>query len=218
MSQLILVSTYTEIAEFFRNSGLPESIGLNLPVQVNKDFEIMISGVGCPETIFSLTNLLCKRSFDRIIQVGIAGSYKRDIEPGTLVEVQEDCFADLGIDNLGHFTSVFAAGLSDPDQKPFRNGRLINPHTNETGFQPVNAITVNTVSGSKTLVEQRFSTYFPDIESMEGAAAFFVCFHFNIPVLQVRSISNFVEPRNKDKWKMDLALSNLNNWLGNFVS
>jgi len=34
-----------------------------------------------------------------------------------------------------------------------------------------------------------------------------------INFLQIRSISNYVEPRNKDNWDLPLAISNLNNTL-----
>ena len=194
------------------------NLSINKPVPVRDDLTLMISGVGCPLTIFHLTRLLTNNSFDRIIQVGVAGSYKPDLEPGTLVEVGRDCFADLGIDDRGRFSSVFDSGLSDPDHDPFSQGLLINPQQNVTGLQMVRAITVNTAAGSSELIGQRISGFNPDIESMEGAAVFFVGFQFNIPVLQVRSISNFVEPRNRDSWEMDLAIDNLNNWLFNFVN
>ena len=50
----------------------------------------------------------------------------------------------------------------------------------------------------------------PDIESMEGAAVFKVCEEMRVPCIQIRSISNKVERRNKENWNLDLAISNLN--------
>ena len=49
-----------------------------------------------------------------------------------------------------------------------------------------------------------------DIETMEGASVFKVCEEFNIPCLQIRSISNRIEKRNTDQWDLDLAIRNLN--------
>ena len=37
-----------------------------------------------------------------------------------------------------------------------------------------------------------------------------ICQRFNIKFIQVRSVSNFVEERNKDNWNLDLAIKNLN--------
>jgi futalosine hydrolase len=217
MNQLILVSTPLEIKSFSDKAGVKENICIHKPIQLRDDNILLISGVGSPSTLFYLTRFLTANSFDRIIQVGVAGSYKSDIKHGTLVEVSSDCFADLGIDDKGRFTSIFDAGLSDPNLFPFKNGLLLNPDQNVTGLRMAKAVTVNTTTGSTELIEQRKNIYHPDIESMEGAAAFFVGFQLKIPVLQIRSISNFVEPRNRDAWELDMAIENLNNWLLNFV-
>ena len=45
---------------------------------------------------------------------------------------------------------------------------------------------------------------------MEGATVFKVCKEMKIPCIQIRSISNKVEKRNKENWNLDLAISNLN--------
>jgi futalosine hydrolase len=45
---------------------------------------------------------------------------------------------------------------------------------------------------------------------MEGAAVFYVCLNENIPVLQIRSISNYVEDRDTTKWDIPLAIKQLN--------
>ena len=45
---------------------------------------------------------------------------------------------------------------------------------------------------------------------MEGAACFMVCNKFEISCMQIRSISNKVEKRNKENWDFPLAIKNLN--------
>ena len=49
----------------------------------------------------------------------------------------------------------------------------------------------------------------PQIESMEGAAFFYVCQQKKQQCIQLRAISNYVEKRNRKSWKVDLALNNL---------
>jgi futalosine hydrolase len=44
---------------------------------------------------------------------------------------------------------------------------------------------------------------------MEGAAVFYVCLKQGIKCIQIRSISNYVERRNRDAWNIPLALNNL---------
>jgi futalosine hydrolase len=48
---------------------------------------------------------------------------------------------------------------------------------------------------------------------MEGAAVFFVCRWLGVPCIQIRAISNRVEPRSKAVWDIPLALENLKNSL-----
>jgi futalosine hydrolase len=50
----------------------------------------------------------------------------------------------------------------------------------------------------------------PQIESMEGAAFFYACRQLNVPCLQIRAVSNYVEKRNRDNWHIGLAIKNLN--------
>ena len=51
--------------------------------------------------------------------------------------------------------------------------------------------------------------YHPDIETMEGAAFFYVCSREKIPFMALRAVSNIVEPRDREKWNIELALANL---------
>jgi futalosine hydrolase len=73
----------------------------------------------------------------------------------------------------------------------------------------VNALTVGTATGSQDTIERLSAKYNPDIETMEGAAFFFVCSMEKIPFIALRAISNMVEPRNRENWDIPLALQNL---------
>ena len=48
---------------------------------------------------------------------------------------------------------------------------------------------------------------------MEGAAVFYVAGMLDIPVIQLRTISNYVEPRNRAAWKIQEAIQVLNDLL-----
>jgi futalosine hydrolase len=45
---------------------------------------------------------------------------------------------------------------------------------------------------------------------MEGAAVFYACLLSGTPFMELRSISNAVEPRNRDAWDLPLAIESLN--------
>jgi len=47
------------------------------------------------------------------------------------------------------------------------------------------------------------------VESMEGAAFMSTCLIHKVPFAQVRAVSNLVERRNRESWKMAEAIHNL---------
>ena len=218
MNQLIVVSTYKEIAPYLKNSGIRESDFVDGFLQMRANLSVLITGVGSPRTVYSLTKTLSKSRFDRVVNVGVAGSFRKHYQPGILLEITEDRFADIGIDDNGSFISVFDSGLCDKERFPFRDGKLVNPSPVLDGINKAKGITVNTVSGSEKIIRDWVNKYDPDLESMEGAAVLMVCLIEDLPLVQVRSVSNYVTPRNRSNWKMEEAIDILNKWLISFVS
>jgi futalosine hydrolase len=108
--------------------------------------------------------------------------------------------------------SFFDMGLADKNEWPYRDGWLINDniYMKEAGLPKVNAITVNMVTDDKIVCGEWLLKYKPAIESMEGAALHYVCLQEKINFLQLRSISNMVGERDKNKWMIQEAVKNLN--------
>ncbi|MCB0705698.1 MAG: hypothetical protein KDC34_10330, partial [Saprospiraceae bacterium] len=77
---------------------------------------------------------------------------------------------------------------------------------------------VQKVHGSEASIRRIREKYDPDLESMEGAACFYVCMLEGVPFLQIRAISNYVEPRNRDNWEIGLAIDKLNEILVGFFA
>ena len=188
--------------------------------KIHDGIDVLITGIGIASTVYHLQKRLQQIDYDLIIQSGIAGSFNNKIQPGQTVLIKQDCFGDLGLEEKDDFKSIFEAGLGNKDEFPFENGWLINPHTifQSTTFSFVNAVTVNKVSDDPLKKQQMIQKYSPQAESMEGAALHYVCLQENLPFLQVRSISNYVGERDRNKWKMKEAIDNLNNELGNVLS
>lgn len=174
---------------------------------------ILITGVGLPQTAYQLTKVVTREPFDLVIQAGIAGAFGRQIPLGNVYQVVRESFADIGIEEAdGSFHDLFSLGLWDPQRPPFQEGYLINQIGLENHFLPqATAISVNRVHGSSASIAKVQARY-PDaqLESMEGAAFFWVCLQENLSFLSIRSVSNYVEPRNRDNWKIELAIENLN--------
>jgi futalosine hydrolase len=174
--------------------------------------DTLITGVGSQSCIYHLLKQIKQNKYDLIIQVGIAGSFTKTFSLGSVLLVQQDCFADLGFEEKEIFTPVFNTTFANKNEWPFTNGWLINHMTGDfiKDLQKVNAVTVNKVSDSALQKAQLIDNYQPDIESMEGAALHFVCLQENIPFLQVRALSNYVGDRDKKNWKINEAITNLN--------
>ena len=178
------------------------------------EIHLLISGVGSVSTAWSLKQWLSvNEKPDLVLNAGIAGSYRDTIKIGDVVMPVTDCFADSGIEDGENFLTLFESGLADPDEFPYRSGLL---HSDaymsdlvKNILSPVNAITVNTATGSEKSIFKLVKKFNPDIETMEGATFFYICIREKLPFLAIRSISNMVEPRNRSKWNIPLALEHL---------
>ncbi len=213
MRILVVAATGFEVLPFTRfledkfvRSG--EAVFQKGPVQVS----VLTTGVGVAMTTYALTRLFMLQRFDLAINAGIAGAFNKHLNLGDVVDLHVDTMGDLGVEERdGQFTSVFALGLSNPDLAPFQDGWLHNPDTEGLSFLPkAKGITVHKVHGSEESIRRVRELFHADVETMESAAFFYVCLQENIPFLAVRSISNYVEPRNRDAWNVPLAIEELN--------
>lgn len=183
----------------------------------------LVTGVGSVNTLWSIMDYLAKNPAPSLIlNIGIAGSYKRDIKLGEVVLVSDDCFGDLGVEDGENFSTVFEAGLAGSNEYPFVDGRLYPDNTLlnmlKEEYRAVSGITVNKVTGSRASMERMKKKFDADIESMESAAVYYLAARENIPAIGIRSISNYVEARDRAKWDIDLAISRLGSALTNILN
>lgn len=181
--------------------------------------DILITGIGTVFSTFHLTNTLNHNNYSQIINTGIAGSLNPELKIGEIVNVVTEEFADLGIENRDRFLTLFESGFIDNDEFPFENGILkASEIINLEKLRKVRGITSNRSHGSEesiSVLKQKFNA---DIETMEGAAVFYVCGKMGIPCCQIRAISNYVVPRDSEQWNIPLALENLKVKLLQFLS
>ena len=178
------------------------------------DIELLIGGIGIIATTWTLSKWISEnKKPDLAMNVGIAGSYLEQFPVGSVVMPVSECFADAGIEDDDGLLTLFEAGLSKRDEFPFTDGviRSVNKYCEKLKdlLNPVNAITVNTSTGSERTKQRLSGKFNPAIETMEGAAFFYVCAKDNIPFVALRSVSNMVERRARDKWNIPLAIDNM---------
>lgn len=213
MNLLVTAATILEIKpfqEYLVQKDLPDGYQV----------DILIGGIGLMHTAWHLGRRLTQKKPDLAIQAGIAGSFRRSWELGQVVMIGSEQLGDLGVDDNGTFKDLFDTGLWSNGQPPFTGARLVNTFSG-LPFVPdlpvANGISVSTVTGSPLSIKRLEQKYSPDIESMEGAAFHFACLQEAVPFLQLRSISNYVEIRDKSKWNIPLAVKQLNETLIVFI-
>ena len=186
------------------------------------EIKSLVTGIGTVLTTWSLAEFLISNETPLLaINIGIAGSYREDIPVGSVVVPTSDTFGDLGIEDGESRIPFWETGLPGFDTYPFSNG-LVNCHLPTldiagTLFERVKAITVNMATGSDETISRMRGNFDPDIETMEGAAFYYVCSRISVPFVALRSISNMVERRNIKNWNIPLAIGNLAKGLQSFI-
>jgi futalosine hydrolase len=203
MNILLVSSTVKEIGLFFdyyRNAKRVMNV------------DVLISGIGLTSTTYHLAKQISIKKPQLIIQAGIAGSFQKNTKLGTVVTVKRDVIADQMVIEDKKIRTLFDLELLPFDQYPYTKGWLVNksPELKKTSLKKVRAVTVNEITTSKQKLALFVEKYEPTIESMEGAALHYVCLMEKISFIQLRAVSNYVGERNKKKWKMELAIRNLN--------
>lgn len=178
--------------------------------------EVLFTGVGLTAVGYALGNRFGGGELPTLaIQAGVGGAIDRSIPLTEVVRISSERFGDLGAeDKDGRHLSLGEIGL--PPGPPFnQNGVIIAPAgVASLPFREVAGISVNQVTGSAGSIA-RLVKRFPEaqVESMEGTAFFYACLRNGVEPLQLRAISNYVEPRNRDNWKMKEAIAALNGQL-----
>lgn len=210
MNILIVSATSLEIAPFLKEIGAEtEGAVISSHSYKRHTIDFLFTGVGMSQTAFYLGKYLSNK-YDVAINAGICGSFKQLIKLGDVVCVNEDYFADLGAEDDEKFLSVLELNL--PGAYYVRNE---NPFSNAVtqSLKTVRGVSVNTTHGNEKSIAKFSSRIQADVESMEGAAFLWACNQTKVKCIQIRSISNYVEKRDKSKWEIGLAVKNLNDVL-----
>jgi futalosine hydrolase len=175
--------------------------------------DILISGIGLTASTYHLAKQVALKKYDLVIQAGVGGCFDLRIPLGAVVAVKQDAIADQSVVELERLKTLFDLNLVPQDQYPYKKGWLINPNKEvlkKTKLKIVKGISVNQISTSKQMIKFYRDVFDPVTESMEGAALHYVCITENVPFVQIRSISNYIGERNKQKWDMMNSIVNLN--------
>jgi futalosine hydrolase len=177
------------------------------------EVDVLVSGVGMVATATWCAHALCRERYDLAFNLGVCGSFDRSLTPGTVVHVASDRLAELGAEDDEAFVSIHEMHLLDENEPPFVNGALVNqappPSQTLASLPAVRGITVNTVHGRDRSIAEVTARLSPQVETMEGAAFMYACLVHGQRFAQVRAVSNVVERRNREAWKLSEAVASL---------
>jgi len=209
MRILLIAATGFEVKDFASKMGILLSEEPGMYTNANNKVAILITGVGMVNTAYACGRCITN-DFDLIINAGICGAFNRNVKLGENVIVVEDAVSEMGAEDGKNFVPYREMGLPGTNiylnESKFENSSIKK-------LRKVKGITVNKVHGDIESIAEAYKRWQPDVESMEGAAFFNACAHWSIPYIQIRSVSNYVEKRDRSKWKLDLAIKNLNELL-----
>ncbi|HTA61305.1 MAG TPA: futalosine hydrolase [Bacteroidia bacterium] len=214
MRLLLVSATVFEIAPFLKdiNASVEGTIFSKYNYKQHQ-IDILLTGVGATHTAFYLGKYL-NNTYDAVINAGICGSFTNKLAIGEVVCIDTDCFADLGAEDDETFLSLEELKL--PGTYYVKNENSFN-HAILTNLPTVKGVTVNTTHGNTQSIEKFIKRTKADVESMEGAAFLFACNVNKNKCVQIRSVSNYVEKRDRSKWNIVLAIENLNKILIDFI-
>ncbi len=176
---------------------------------------VVVGGIGAVNTACALTRAFASGPPSLVIQTGIAGAYvPAGVPVGSVVLAAEEMYGDVGVITPAGWLPADAIGIPlvdardgqparfnqfpcDPDLVA-RAAAIAGPSIARTG----RFLTLAQVTGVASVGDELYRRFNALCESMEGAAAAHVCASYGIPFLEVRGISNLVEDRNREAWRV----------------
>lgn len=213
---LIVAATHAEIAPLLTelNAGdIPAGRVRSLQWK-QLPLDVLITGPGMVATAFFLGKVRGLHEYSLVLNAGIAGSFTKKISRGCCVQVDSDCFADLGSLQAGTLEPMYAMPMAK-DYIPAgldASNVITNPQAPSLAaladLPRVSGITVNTLTGRRPKNNRK-----PDIETMEGAAFFMACRAVGAQCLQLRAISNYIGVKDETDWDLPGAVAALHQTL-----
>lgn len=200
---LLVTATNFELEPLLKKWGV---FTQNKFIECNTHLHVLVTGVGMVNTAYSMgtTNL---NNYDLIINTGICGAFNKVCKLADTVIIETDVFSELGAEDGDEFISINNLGLGENNSY---SQNITNFKNRIQNYTPVKGITVNKVHGNDNSIAIVKKLFNPDVESMEGAAFFKCCKNSKAEFFQLRSVSNYVEKRDKSKWKIKEAIESLN--------
>lgn len=196
---LAVAATKLEMKPFFQLTEREKTACLSL-----------VTGVGPVETAVRLALFLagCDEKIDLVINFGVAGAYVGQSGHPKYLDIclaEEEIFGDFGFcsgNGIEYFENPeFGKSRFSMDRQWLKRAKQALEN-NGISFRSGSFITVNCASATLRRGNMLQQTWQGLCENMEGAAVARICQEFDLPCLEIRAVSNYVEDRNPATWKL----------------
>ena len=199
-----------------------------------KSITLLETGIGIANTAQALTEAILDSLPEFAIQIGVGGAYlTSSLKVGDLAIATTESYGHLGVITPDGWQSAEEIGipLLRADQDYYNTfpldselashaHKIIQREHPEFAVHSGPFVTVEQCSGLTSTGNQLAERFSAICENMEGAAAAHICKLYDLPFLEIRSISNLVENRDKEKWDLSgastaaqsAAITLTNNW------
>jgi len=176
----------------------------------DKRFDVLAAGVGPVAAAVRTAKVMADNEYGLVISAGIGGGFAGRAELGELVVASEIIAADLGVETSEGFSSIDELGFGPTNIKTDAGLVLVVTEALLKAGLPVKTgpvLTVSTVTGTAESAA-KLAARVPGAtaEAMEGYGVALAALASGVPVLELRTISNPVGPRDRAAWRVEEAL------------
>ncbi len=171
----------------------------------------LITGVGPVATAMQLSLFLASSAeqIQGVLNIGIGGAFVQSSPKVQLLDLclaKREVLGDLGVCFMDRIEPLGPLPFAIKDQFTLDSDLLTEACSilaeNRYEYHLGTFVTVSCVSGTRKRGDMLAGRHQGICENMEGAAVAMVCEEFGLPLIEMRCISNMVEDRNKEKWKI----------------
>lgn len=169
---------------------------------------VIISGIGPAAAAAATATALAKGGYDLVLSLGICGGFVGAAEIGDVVVATDLVAADLGADSPEGFLGMGQLGWSDDEHQV--DPALVLAASSRLGEVVTGPmLTVSTVTGTSARAGLLAERHGAVAEAMEGWGVLEAARLHDVPVIEVRAVSNLVGDRDTDRWDFPAAFASL---------
>jgi futalosine hydrolase len=168
---------------------------------------VVCCGVGPASAAAGTAILLGLTHYDLVVCAGIAGAFAGRASVGQVVIADRIVHADLGAESPAGFLTLRELGYGETEHE--LPAELVALAAARTGARVGPVLTVSTATGTDGRAALLATRHAAVAEAMEGAGVFAATLPNEVPMLEIRALSNTVGRRDLSTWDIPGALVSL---------